>query len=448
MTLFNAETTYTAGAQTVITAMLQSPSFLYRTELGTGSGNNFTLTPYEVANNLSYLLTGTMPDDTLMAAAAQVAAGTLTTAAMLDQQATRLAIRRVEQMTVPVLLRSLVRWTWRSSVRWRARGRAIIRSGEDAAAAIELYLFHAGASNLRGTLHAIRGEIDAAKADFAEAVAADPDDPASLFNLAQAYQQLGRAGDAAALYRRVLARTRARPRRRGLPHWTRRLRLCFRDEPKRRAVRARAAHVPAGVNSPVRAFRSVGGTPLFMARGEGPYVWDVDGKRYIDYVGSWGPAIAGPRATGSRARRAARAVAGLAFGAPTELEIEMAELLVRRSALDGARASRDVRAPRPRCAPSALREVSRADSKIVKFEGCYHGHGDSLLVKAGSGALTFGQPVSAGVPPEIAANTLSRDFNDPEASSGVSAQAPMQIAGVIVEPVAGNMNLVKPAPDS
>ncbi|MGH8849653.1 MAG: glutamate-1-semialdehyde 2,1-aminomutase [Casimicrobiaceae bacterium] len=201
--------------------------------------------------------------------------------------------------------------------------------------------------------------------------------------------------------------------------------------------------IPGGVNSPVRAFRSVGGTPRFFTRGEGAYLWDADGRRYIDYVGSWGPAILGHahaetvRAVQDTARH------GLSFGAPTELEIEMAETLCRllpslemvRLVSSGTEATM-----------TALR-LARGHtgrSKIVKFEGCYHGHGDSLLVKAGSGALTLGQPSSAGVPPAIAGETLVLTYNDPDEVARAFAEHPGEIAGVIVEPVAGNMNLVAP----
>ena len=202
--------------------------------------------------------------------------------------------------------------------------------------------------------------------------------------------------------------------------------------------------IPAGVNSPVRAFRSVGGTPRFLARGEGPYVFDADGKRYIDYVGSWGPAIVGhahPHVV--RAVQEA-AVHGLSFGAPTQIEIEMAETLVRRlPSLDLVR----LVSSGTEATMSALRlargHTGRA--KILKFEGCYHGHGDSLLVKAGSGALTFGQPSSAGVPEAIANQTIVVPFNDLAAVKAAFAAAAGEIAGVIVEPVAGNMNLVRPA---
>ncbi len=201
--------------------------------------------------------------------------------------------------------------------------------------------------------------------------------------------------------------------------------------------------IPAGVNSPVRAFRSVGGTPRFFARGEGAYLWDADGKRYIDYVGSWGPAILGHahpavvRAVQETARH------GLSFGAPTEIEIEMAETLVRllpsielvRLVSSGTEATM-----------SALRLARgfTGRSKIVKFEGCYHGHGDSLLVKAGSGALTFGQPSSAGVPAAIANETIVLPYNDIGAVEAAFAAGGADIACIIVEPIVGNMNLIMP----
>ena len=204
--------------------------------------------------------------------------------------------------------------------------------------------------------------------------------------------------------------------------------------------------IPAGVNSPVRAFRSVGGTPRFFTHGEGAYLWDADGKRYIDYVGSWGPAILGHahadtvRAVQETARH------GLSFGAPTEAEIEIAETLcgllpsleLVRLVSSGTEATM-----------SALRLARgyTGRSKIVKFEGCYHGHGDSLLVKAGSGALTFGQPSSAGVPPSIAGETLVLSYNDLDQVEAAFRQHPDAIACVIVEPVAGNMNLIAPTPE-
>jgi glutamate-1-semialdehyde 2,1-aminomutase len=204
--------------------------------------------------------------------------------------------------------------------------------------------------------------------------------------------------------------------------------------------------IPGGVNSPVRAFRSVGGTPLFLSRGEGAYVWDVDGKRYIDYVGSWGPLVLGHAHPDVVEAVCAAAAKGLSFGAPTEAELEMAELLTRilpsmqqvRLVSSGTEATM-----------SAIRLARgfTGRSKIVKFEGCYHGHADSLLVKAGSGALTFGQPSSAGVPAEITAHTLVLDFNDAGRLESVFQSQGDQIAAVIVEPVAGNMNLVRPRPE-
>ncbi len=204
--------------------------------------------------------------------------------------------------------------------------------------------------------------------------------------------------------------------------------------------------IPGGVNSPVRAFRSVGGTPLFFQRGKGALVWDADGNSYIDYVGSWGPLIVGhahPEVVKAVEQAASK---GLSFGAPTETEVEMAELICKlvpsieqvRLVSSGTEA-----------AMSAIRLARgfTGRSKIVKFEGCYHGHADSLLVKAGSGALTFGQPSSAGVPPETAAHTLVLDYNNESALEQIFALEGSEIAAVIVEPVAGNMNLVAPRPD-
>jgi glutamate-1-semialdehyde 2,1-aminomutase len=205
------------------------------------------------------------------------------------------------------------------------------------------------------------------------------------------------------------------------------------------------ASIPAGVNSPVRAFRSVGGTPPFIQRGKGAQVWDADGRTYIDYVGSWGPLVVGhahPEVVKAVHDAADR---GLSFGAPTEQEVEMAELLRRlvptlelvRLVSSGTEATM-----------SAIR-LARGHTgrhKIVKFEGCYHGHADALLVKAGSGALTFGQPSSAGVPPETAGATLVLEYNNEGALEQAFAREGAAIAAVIVEPVAGNMNLVMPRP--
>jgi glutamate-1-semialdehyde 2,1-aminomutase len=203
--------------------------------------------------------------------------------------------------------------------------------------------------------------------------------------------------------------------------------------------------IPGGVNSPVRAFRSVGGTPLFIKRGRGAQVWDADGNVYIDYVGSWGPLIAGHAHADVIKAVQQTAERGLSFGAPTEGELELASLLLRlvpsmeqvRLVSSGTEATM-----------SAIR-VARGftrRSKIVKFEGCYHGHVDALLVKAGSGALTLGQPSSAGVPAETTAHTLVLDFNDPAALEAAFAREGNEIAAVIVEPVVGNANLIAPKP--
>jgi glutamate-1-semialdehyde 2,1-aminomutase len=202
--------------------------------------------------------------------------------------------------------------------------------------------------------------------------------------------------------------------------------------------------IPGGVNSPVRAFRAVGGTPLFVARGEGAYIWDAEGARYVDYVGSWGPLIVGhahPEVV-QAVERAARQ--GLSFGAPTETELEMAELLCRLvPAMEQVRLVNSG----TEATMSAIRLARgfTGRTKIVKFEGCYHGHADALLVKAGSGALTLGQPSSAGVPAETVAHTLVLDYNDTSEVERSFDEAGSTIAAVIVEPVAGNMNLVRPA---
>src|SRR5215831_6092388 len=203
--------------------------------------------------------------------------------------------------------------------------------------------------------------------------------------------------------------------------------------------------IPAGVNSPVRAFRSVGGTPRFFSRSEGAYLWDADGKRYIDYVGSWGPAILGHAHPDTVRAVQEAATRGLSFGAPTEAEIEMAETLCRLvPSLDMVR----LVSSGTEATMTALR-LARGFTgrpKIVKFEGCYHGHADALLVKAGSGALTLGNPSSAGVTDENAAQTLVLPYNDTAALEAAFLEDGGSIACVIVEPVAGNMNLVAPSP--
>ncbi|HEY4074541.1 MAG TPA: glutamate-1-semialdehyde 2,1-aminomutase [Herbaspirillum sp.] len=199
---------------------------------------------------------------------------------------------------------------------------------------------------------------------------------------------------------------------------------------------------PGGVNSPVRAFRSVGGTPRFIKRAEGPYFWDADDRRYIDYIGSWGPAIVGHAHPEVIAAVQKAVVNGLSFGAPTEGEILMAEEICKlvpsieqvRLVSSGTEATM-----------SALRLARGATGrdKIVKFEGCYHGHADSLLVKAGSGLLTFGNPTSAGVPEDFAKHTLVLDYNNSQQLEEAFKAFGNEIACVIVEPVAGNMNLLR-----
>ncbi|HSG93765.1 MAG TPA: glutamate-1-semialdehyde 2,1-aminomutase [Methylotenera sp.] len=201
--------------------------------------------------------------------------------------------------------------------------------------------------------------------------------------------------------------------------------------------------IPGGVNSPVRAFRSVGGTPVFFKKGLGSRLWDVDGKEYIDYINSWGPMILGH--AHPEVIKAVQEVAAnsLSFGAPTGLELEIAQLINKlvpsmeqvRLVSSGTEATM-----------SAIR-VARGftkRSKIVKFEGCYHGHSDALLVKAGSGLLTFGEPDSAGVPAEVAAHTLTLEYNNTQQLQELFAKIGNEIACVIIEPVVGNMNLVVP----
>ena len=202
--------------------------------------------------------------------------------------------------------------------------------------------------------------------------------------------------------------------------------------------------IPGGVNSPVRAFKSVGGVPRFFTRAAGARVWDADGREYIDYVGSWGPAILGHAHPDVVKAVQERAALGLSFGAPTEIELEMAELLT--SLLPGFEKVRLVSSG-TEATMSAIRLARgfTGRSKIIKFEGCYHGHADFLLVKAGSGALTFGNPTSAGVPAEVAAQTLVLDYNDLAGVERTLEKIGSEIAAIIVEPVAGNMNLIQPA---
>jgi glutamate-1-semialdehyde 2,1-aminomutase len=202
--------------------------------------------------------------------------------------------------------------------------------------------------------------------------------------------------------------------------------------------------IPGGVNSPVRAFRAVGGTPIFFREGRGSRVTDEDGRQYIDYVGSWGPLILGHADPQVLAAVNAAAARGLSFGAPTALELEMAEVLT--GALPSIEQVRLVSSG-TEAVMSALRLARgfTGRSLVVKFEGCYHGHSDFLLVKAGSGALTFGNPTSAGVPPELTAHTLVLDYNDPQQLTDAFARYGARIAAVVLEPIAGNMNFVRPS---
>jgi Glutamate-1-semialdehyde aminotransferase len=201
--------------------------------------------------------------------------------------------------------------------------------------------------------------------------------------------------------------------------------------------------MPGGVNSPVRAFKSVGSEPFFTARADGAYLWDVEGTRYIDYVGSWGPMIVGHNHPAVREAVERAAKNGLSFGTPCAAEVTMAETITRlipsiemvRMVNSGTEATM-----------SAIRLARGATgrAKIVKFEGCYHGHGDSFLVKAGSGALTFGVPTSPGVPKANADLTLTLPYNDLDAAKALFAKQGADIAGLIIEPVAGNMNCIPP----
>ena len=202
--------------------------------------------------------------------------------------------------------------------------------------------------------------------------------------------------------------------------------------------------IPGGVNSPVRAFRAVGGVPVFVREGRGARLVDEDGREYVDYVGSWGPLILGHADPEVLEAVRAAAARGLSFGAPTALELEMAQLLT--SSLPSLEQVRLVSSG-TEAVMSALRLARGFTDRavIVKFEGCYHGHSDSLLVKAGSGALTFGNPTSAGVPPELTSHTLVLTYNDPQAVEDAFAKYAGQIAAVVLEPVAGNMNFVRPS---
>lgn len=202
-------------------------------------------------------------------------------------------------------------------------------------------------------------------------------------------------------------------------------------------------HIPGGVNSPVRAFKAVGGTPPFISKADGPYLYDADGKRYIDYVQSWGPMVLGHNNPKIRQAVIDAAQDGLSFGAPTEIEVQMAEKVSKlvpsmemlRMVNSGTEATMS--------AIRLARGYTNRD-KILKFEGCYHGHADALLVKAGSGALTLGVPSSPGIPADFAKHTLTMEYNNLDSVAAAFKEYPEDIACIIVEPVAGNMNCIPP----
>lgn len=202
------------------------------------------------------------------------------------------------------------------------------------------------------------------------------------------------------------------------------------------------AVIPGGVNSPVRAFRAVGGTPRFITRAQGPFLWDAEGTRYIDYIGSWGPMILGHGHPAVLEAVQKAAADGFSFGAPTEREIELAEAIVRL--VPSVEQVRLVSSGTEACM-SAIRLARGVTGRrlLIKFEGCYHGHADALLVKAGSGLATFGHPTSAGVPAEVVQHTLVLPYNDVAALEQAFAENGADIACVMVEPIAGNMNFVR-----
>ena len=206
---------------------------------------------------------------------------------------------------------------------------------------------------------------------------------------------------------------------------------------------ARARQViPGGVNSPVRAFRAVGGTPRFIQRAHGAYLWDANNTRYIDYIGSWGPMILGHGHPAVLEAVQKAVVDGMSFGAPTEREIELTEeILSLMPSMDMLR----LVSSGTEAGMTAIRLARGATgrSKIIKFEGCYHGHADALLVKAGSGLATFGNPTSAGVPPEVVQHTVALEYNNVAQLEATFAEHGPQIAGLIMEPIAGNMNFVR-----
>ena len=206
---------------------------------------------------------------------------------------------------------------------------------------------------------------------------------------------------------------------------------------------ARAQRViPGGVNSPVRAFKAVGGTPRFVQRAQGPYFWDAEGRRHIDYIGSWGPMILGHGHPAVLQAVQAAVLEGFSFGAPTEREIELAEAILRLvPSMDMVR----LVSSGTEAAMSGIRLARGATGrhKLIKFEGCYHGHADALLVKAGSGLATFGNPTSAGVPPEVVKHTIVLEYNNIEMLEQAFATHGDELACLVIEPIAGNMNFVR-----
>lgn len=220
----------------------------------------------------------------------------------------------------------------------------------------------------------------------------------------------------------------------------------FQDGKSALAFSRAKAVIPGGVNSPVRAFKSVGREPIFIQKGLGSRLWDIDGNEYIDYVGSWGPLIVGHAHPDVKAAIIARIGLGTSYGAPTELETELAEEVLKAyPSMDMVRMVNSG----TEATMSALRLARGATgrSKIVKFEGCYHGHSDALLIKAGSGALTLGVPTSPGVPVQTASSTISAQYNDLAGLEEIFRLEGEDIAAVILEPVTGNMGVVLPEPD-
>jgi glutamate-1-semialdehyde 2,1-aminomutase len=208
---------------------------------------------------------------------------------------------------------------------------------------------------------------------------------------------------------------------------------------------AAQAVIPGGVNSPVRAFKQVGGEPCFVARAQGPYLWDVEGNRYIDYIGSWGPMIAGHSHPAVVKAVQDMAAVGMSYGCPNPLETELAAEIIKL--VPSVELLRFVSSGTEACL-SAIRLARgyTGRDRILKFAGCYHGHGDSFLVKAGSGVLTLGLPNSPGVPKALADLTITADFNDLDQVREIFREIGHEIAAVIVEPIAGNMNMIAPLP--